>query len=79
MNLSDLLKRLPQNGTLTFSDNPQVETLMEVGESAFFRRDFTDALKHYSKVLELDPRNYAAALFIGNTYDKLDLFAEGAE
>jgi len=79
MNLSDLLKSLPENGTLTFSDNPQVETVMEAGESAFSRRDFDEAIKDYSKALELDPKNYTAALFIGNTYDKQNQFAKGAE
>jgi len=79
MNLSDLLKNLPENGTLTFSDNPQVETAMEAGESAFSRRDFDEAIKDYSGALELDPKNYTAALFIGNTYDKQNQFAKGGQ
>jgi len=79
MNLSDLLRKLPESGAIKFSDNPQVEKVMEAGESAFSRRDFDEAIKNYSKALELDPKNYTAALFIGNTYDKQNQFAKGAE
>jgi tetratricopeptide (TPR) repeat protein len=79
LNLSELLKRLPDTGAIKFSDNPQVEQAMEAGEAAFSRRDFDQAIGDYSKALELDPKNYTAALFIGNTYDKEKQFAKGAQ
>lgn len=79
MNLSELLKKLPETGAIKFSDNPQVEQAMEAGEAAFSQRNFDEALKNYNKALELDPKNYTAALFIGNTYDKQNQFAKGAE
>jgi Flp pilus assembly protein TadD len=79
MNLSQLLKDLPQSGTIRFSDNPQVDQAMRAGEAAFSRRDFGDAVKNYAKALELDPRNYSAALFIGNSYDRQNEFAKAAE
>lgn len=79
MNLSQLLKQLPESGSIKFSDNPQVDQLMRAGEAAFSRRDFDEALKNYSKALEFQPANYSAALFIGNTYDKQNQFAKGAE
>ncbi len=79
MNLSQLLKQLPDSGAIKFSDNPQVDQAMRAGEAAFSRRDFDEALKNYSKALELDPGNYSAALFIGNTYDKQNEMARGAE
>ena len=79
MNLSQLLKQLPESGAIKFSDNPQVDQAMRAGEAAFSRRDFDEALKNYSKALELEPSNYSAALFIGNTYDKQNEFAKGAE
>jgi tetratricopeptide (TPR) repeat protein len=79
MNLAQLLRQLPANGAIKFSDNPQVEQFMRAGEAAFSRRDFDEALKDYSKALELEPKNYTAALFFGNAYDKQNQFAKGAE
>jgi tetratricopeptide (TPR) repeat protein len=79
MNLSQLLKQLPETGAIKFSDNPQVEQFMRAGEAAFSRHDFDEALTDYSRALELEPKNYTAALFIGNTYDKQNQFAQGAE
>lgn len=69
-NLRQLLGELPVNGELKFSDDPAVELVMNAGEAAFARRDFDEAIKDYSKALQLEPKNYTAALFIGNTYDK---------
>ncbi|HEX4602405.1 MAG TPA: tetratricopeptide repeat protein [Candidatus Angelobacter sp.] len=78
-NLRQLLGELPANGALKFSDNPAVEEVMNAGEAAFARRDFDEAVKNYSKALELEPKNYSAALFIGNTYDKEGRFPKAAE
>jgi tetratricopeptide (TPR) repeat protein len=78
LNLSELLRHLPANGAIKFSDKPQVEELMRTGEAAFSRRDFAEAVKDYMKALELEPTNYSAALFIGNAYHKQNHFAEGA-
>lgn len=78
-NLRQLLGELPANGALKFSDNPAVEEAMNAGESAFARRDFDEAIQNYSKALELEPKNYTAALFIGNTYDKKGQYAKAAE
>jgi tetratricopeptide (TPR) repeat protein len=79
MNLSQLLRQLPASGEIKFSDNPQVEQVMRAGEAAFSRRDFAEALKDYARALELEPKNYTAILFIGNTYDKQDQFDKGTE
>ena len=78
-NLRQLLEELPASGSIKFSDNRAVEQAMDAGEAAFARRDFDEAIKNYSKALELDPKNYTAALFIGNTYDKQNQFARGAQ
>ena len=79
MNLFQLLRQLPANGSIKFSDDPQVEQFMRAGEAAFSLRAFDAALKNYSKALELEPKNSSAALFIGNTYDKQNEFAKAAE
>jgi tetratricopeptide (TPR) repeat protein len=78
-NLRQLLQELPANGAIKFSDNPAVEQAMNAGEAAFARRDFDDALKNYAKALELEPANYAAALFTANTYDKKNDFAKASD
>jgi tetratricopeptide (TPR) repeat protein len=79
MNLSQLLKQLPEDGAIKFSDNPQVDQAMRAGEAAFSRRDFGEAIKNYSKALELEPGNYSAALFIGNSFEKQNEFTKGME
>ena len=79
MNLAELLKNLPATGAIKFSDNPQVQQAMEAGEAAFSRRDFDAAIANYSRALQLEPKNYSAALFIGNAYDKKNDFADAAQ
>jgi tetratricopeptide (TPR) repeat protein len=79
MNLSQLLKQLPQSGAIKFSDNARVEHYMRAGEAAFSKRDYDKAIQNYSKALALEPTNYSAALFIGNSYDRKNDFAKGAE
>jgi Flp pilus assembly protein TadD len=78
-NLRQLLDELPANGAIKFSDNPAVEQAMNAGEAAFARRDFDEALKSYSKALEVEPTNYTAALFTANTYDRKKDFAKASE
>jgi len=78
-NLSQLLEELPKSGDLKFSDNPAVEEAMRAGEAAFSRRDFPEAVKDYTKALQLEPKNYYAALFIGNAYDRQHNFAKAEE
>jgi tetratricopeptide (TPR) repeat protein len=70
MNLSQLLKQLPESGAVRYSDNPRVDEAMRAGEAAFSRRAFDEAIEHYGRALALEPGNYSAALFIGNTYDR---------
>jgi tetratricopeptide (TPR) repeat protein len=78
-NLRQLLRDLPANGAVRFSDNPAVEQVMNAGEAAFARRDFDEALTIYAKALELDPANYSAALFTANTYDRMNDFARASQ
>jgi tetratricopeptide (TPR) repeat protein len=78
MNLSQLLRELPANGAIKFSDNPTVEQAMHTGEAAFAQHDFDQALKAYAHALELDPGNYFAALFTGNAWDRKNEFSKAA-
>ena len=79
LNLSQLLKQLPATGDIKFSDDPQVDQAMREGEAAFTRRQYDEARRNYAQALELEPANYSAALFIGNSYDRQNEFAMGAE
>jgi tetratricopeptide (TPR) repeat protein len=78
-NLRQLLGELPASGAIKFSDNAAVERAMDAGEAAFARRDFDEALKDYAMALEIEPTNYAADLFTGNTYDKKNDFNKAGE
>jgi tetratricopeptide (TPR) repeat protein len=78
-NLRQLLRDLPANGAISFSDNPAVERAMDAGEAAFARRDFAAALTAYAKALELEPTNYSAALFTANTYDRMNDYARAGQ
>ena len=77
-NLRQLLRGLPANGAIRFSDNPVVEQVMIAGEAAFARRDFDEALTVYAKAMELEPTNYSASLFTANTYDRKNDFARAS-
>jgi tetratricopeptide (TPR) repeat protein len=79
LNLSQLLKQLPETGSIRFSSDPRVDQTMRAGEMAFSRRDFPEAIQHYSKALELEPGNYSAALFVANSYDRQDQFAPASQ
>jgi tetratricopeptide (TPR) repeat protein len=75
-NLLQLLNEMPDGVDTQFSPNPVVEQAMRAGEAAFSRRDYDEAIKNYSKALELEPKNYAAVLFIGNTFFRKQEFAK---
>jgi Flp pilus assembly protein TadD len=78
-NLAHLLKELPESGAIKFSENAAVDQIIKAGEAAFARRDFDEAIKDYGHALELEPKNYSAALFIGNSYDRKNDFANARE
>jgi Flp pilus assembly protein TadD len=78
-NLRQLLRDLPANGAVRFSDNPAVQQVMNAGEAAFARRDFDEALTIYAKALELEPTNYSATLFTANAYDRKNDFARASQ
>jgi tetratricopeptide (TPR) repeat protein len=65
--LENMLQTIPEDGVVKYENTP-ADQAMKAGEAAFSRRDFDEAIKNYSKVLEYDPKNYGAVLFIGDTY-----------
>jgi Tfp pilus assembly protein PilF len=78
-NLLQLLNEMPEGSDTQFSENPAVDQAMRAGEAAFSRRDYDEAIKNYSRALELEPKNYAALLFIGNTFFRKNDFARARE
>ncbi|HKD81521.1 MAG TPA: tetratricopeptide repeat protein [Candidatus Angelobacter sp.] len=65
--LENMLQTIPEDGVVKYANTP-ADQAMRAAEAAFSRRDFDEAIKNYSKVLEYDPKNYSAVLFIGDTY-----------
>jgi tetratricopeptide (TPR) repeat protein len=67
-NLLQILQGLPESGQITYSQNPAANDAMRVAEAAFAQRNYDEAIKNYSRALELDPKNSNAALFVGDSY-----------
>lgn len=62
---------VPEDGAETpFSSRPEVDAAMKGAESDFARGDYDKAREGYLNALLLDPKNYAAALFIGDVFFK---------
>jgi tetratricopeptide (TPR) repeat protein len=72
--LQNLLQLIPENGVIPYT-NDEAGQAMRAGEAAFARKDLDEAIKNYSKALELQPTNYSAALFIGDSYFSAKNFA----
>jgi tetratricopeptide (TPR) repeat protein len=77
--LLNLLQMIPQDGVMKYSENAAVDEALHEAEADFAKRDFDGAIKAYSKVLELDPKNYAATLFIGDSYFAKNDFPNAGE
>ena len=84
-NNSNLLQNLLQllqasnTGQIKYSENPEADKEFRIAEAAFAKRDFPEAIAHYSKALELDPANYSASLFIGDSYFAAQNFEKAGE
>ena len=65
--LENILQMIPEDGVIKYKTTP-ADQAMKAAEAAFAKRDFEEAIKNYSKVLEYEPKNYGAVLFIGDTY-----------
>jgi tetratricopeptide (TPR) repeat protein len=80
---SDLLQTLiaiPEEGSeMKFSERADVNDGMKAAEADFARGDLGKAREGYKHVLELDPKNYDATLFIGDAYFKEKAFDSADE
>jgi len=64
-----LLAAIPEDGRdASFSDGTEAGDAMNRGEAAFAKGNWDEAIKEYSRALQLDPKNYLAAVNIGDTY-----------
>lgn len=71
--LRNMLAGIAPDGTIDrvkFSNNFEADKILQSGEAAFARGDFSDALEAYGKALALDPTLYDAALYTGDIYYK---------
>ena len=63
------LDQIPPDGQLPIeSRNKGVARALRDAEAAFAKHDFAKAREGYGRVLALDPKNYHANLFMGDTY-----------
>jgi tetratricopeptide (TPR) repeat protein len=70
-NMGKLFAEIPEDGSETpFSSRADVDTLMKQGEAVFVKGELDAAIAIYQQALALDPKQYPAALFIGDCYYK---------
>lgn len=64
-----LLDSIPENGGgPTYSNRKDVDSAMKSGEAAFAKGDLDAAVESYQWALLLDPKQYYAALFMGDVH-----------
>jgi tetratricopeptide (TPR) repeat protein len=69
--LATLLRNLPEDGSFSaYSENKDVDAAMQQAEADFARGDLEKARQGYLRAHLLDPNNYYAPLFIGDSYFK---------
>jgi tetratricopeptide (TPR) repeat protein len=68
--LHSLLESTAREGDIGFSAKKDVDEAMREGEAAFASGNFPKAIEMYQRALQLDPKLYEAALFLGDVYYK---------
>lgn len=69
--LLQMMLDTPEDGSSTpFSSRKEVDEVMKAAEADFVRGDWEKARDGYLHALMLDPKDYEAALFIGDVYFK---------
>jgi tetratricopeptide (TPR) repeat protein len=67
--LLEVLLSIPQDGSdLKFSERADVDDAMKAAEASRAKGDMEQARKGYLHVLELDPKNYDATVYVGDVY-----------
>jgi tetratricopeptide (TPR) repeat protein len=75
-----LLLQIPEDGSEpTFSHRRDVDDAMKAAEADFARGDLEKAREGYLHALLLEPNDYEAALFIGDTYFKQKTYGSSGE
>jgi tetratricopeptide (TPR) repeat protein len=78
--LMQVLLSIPADGSEPkFSEREDVDNAMRSAEASFARGDYDNARAGYQHVLELDPKNYEAALFIGDSYFNQKIYDRAGE
>jgi tetratricopeptide (TPR) repeat protein len=69
--LQSVLPMIPEDGgDVSFSTSKEVDNIMQHAEADYSRGDYEKAKDGYLQALLLEPKNYGAALFMGDTYFK---------
>jgi tetratricopeptide (TPR) repeat protein len=78
--LFTILDWIPEDGTeASFSQSHEVDASMKAAEADFVRGDLEKARDGYIRTLLLDPKNYHAALFIGDIYFRQHIYGSAGE
>ncbi len=77
--LLNLLDNLPADGSVRYPGSAEVSEALADGDKAFAKNDYEEAIKNYSKAIDLDPKSYSAALFLGDCYFALKNIPKAAE
>ena len=75
-----IILQIPEDGSEpAFSDRKGADEAMHGAEADFARGDLDKAREGYLRALLIDPKNYAAALFIGDVYFKQKVYGSAGE
>jgi tetratricopeptide (TPR) repeat protein len=77
--LLDSFQSLPANGQVQLNESGTAAAALKAGEAAFAKQDYDEAIRNYSRALELDPTSYHAALFVGDSYFEAKNLPKAAE
>lgn len=78
--LNFLLATTPEDGSpRKFSDNQEIDKLMQAAETHFARGELEAAKSGYLQVLLLDPDNYSATLFTGDVFFKQQQYGSAGQ